>query len=62
MKNWISTLWCKTMHGRAMWPIHGKYICPDCLREYPVFWEETQEPVVSLTKPRAVPSRISVAP
>jgi len=22
-----------------MWPIHGKYICPQCLREYPVAWE-----------------------
>jgi hypothetical protein len=27
------------MHSRAMWPVHGKYICPDCLREYPVIWE-----------------------
>ncbi len=26
------------MHSKAMWPIHGKYICPDCLREYPVAW------------------------
>jgi hypothetical protein len=22
-----------------MWPIHGKYICPTCLQEYPVAWE-----------------------
>jgi hypothetical protein len=22
-----------------MWPIHGKYICPQCLQEYPVAWE-----------------------
>jgi hypothetical protein len=28
------------MHSKAMWPMHGKYICPDCLREYPVVWEE----------------------
>lgn len=26
------------MHSKAMWPIHGKYVCPDCLREYPVAW------------------------
>lgn len=26
------------MHSKAMWPIHGRYICPDCLREYPVEW------------------------
>ncbi len=40
MWNRISEMWCKSMHSRAMWPIHGKYICPDCLREYPVIWEE----------------------
>ena len=40
MWNQISELWCKKMHSKAMWPIHGKYICPDCLREYPVAWEE----------------------
>jgi len=22
-----------------MWPIHGKYICQDCMREYAVTWE-----------------------
>jgi len=22
-----------------MWPMHGKYICPRCLCEYPVPWE-----------------------
>ena len=27
------------MHNQAMWPIHGKYICPQCLQEYPVAWE-----------------------
>jgi hypothetical protein len=26
------------MHSKAMWPMHGKYICPDCFREYPVEW------------------------
>jgi hypothetical protein len=41
MLNWISELWCKRMHSGAMWPIHGKYICPDCLREYPVVWERS---------------------
>jgi len=27
------------MHSRTMWPIHGKYTCPQCLREYAVSWE-----------------------
>jgi len=35
----ISELWCRKMHSRAMWPIHGKYICQDCMREYAVTWE-----------------------
>jgi hypothetical protein len=36
----ISELWCRSMHDKAMWPMHGKYTCPDCLREYPVVWED----------------------
>lgn len=39
MLDWIRTTWCKSMHNQAMWPIHGKYICPQCLQEYPVAWE-----------------------
>ena len=35
----ISELWCKRMHSRAMWPIHGKYLCRQCLREHTVTWE-----------------------
>jgi hypothetical protein len=38
MRNWIDRieeLWCVAMHDRAMWPIHGKYRCGTCLREYP---------------------------
>jgi len=40
MLNWISEFWCKSTHTAAMWPIHGRYICPQCLREYPVKWED----------------------
>lgn len=39
MINWIRSTWCKSMHTGAMWPMHGKYICPRCLREYAVDWE-----------------------
>ena len=39
MLHWIRTTWCKSMHNQAMWPMHGKYICPQCLQEYPVAWE-----------------------
>ncbi len=34
----ISTAWCKTMHKRSMWPIHGRYVCSECFREHPVMW------------------------
>ena len=39
MWNRISAIWCQKLHGKAMWPIHGKYICPRCLREHRVTWE-----------------------
>jgi hypothetical protein len=39
MFTWMMRLWCRRVHRRAMWPIHGKYICSRCLREYPVNWE-----------------------
>jgi hypothetical protein len=39
MLNWIAETWCKTMHKGPMWPIHGRYTCSECLREYTVPWE-----------------------
>ena len=39
MWNRISDLWCKKMHRRAMWPMHGKYICQQCLRQHAIKWE-----------------------
>jgi hypothetical protein len=39
MLNWISGVWCKTMHRQVMWPIHGQYLCPICLHVYAVKWE-----------------------
>jgi hypothetical protein len=44
MFNWIATAWCQKIHTRAMWPIHGKYTCPQCLREYPVPWASLPSP------------------
>jgi hypothetical protein len=37
--NRIEELWCTNMHSNVMWPIHGKYRCGSCLREYPVGFE-----------------------
>ncbi len=35
----IERLWCAHMHTATMWPIHGKYRCGTCLREYEVAFE-----------------------
>ena len=45
MWNKLSVFWCKHMHSQAMWPIHGRYICPTCLREYRVGWEHMRKTV-----------------
>jgi hypothetical protein len=61
MWNQMSRWWCKRMHSKAMWPIHGHYICPDCHREYPVTWEVTP-PAVEYRRqpqPRAEPAQTS---
>jgi hypothetical protein len=43
MLNWLSELWCRSMHSGAMWPMHGKYVCPKCWREYPIYWGNAAE-------------------
>jgi hypothetical protein len=42
MLKWISVMWCKAMHPQPMWPIHGQYVCPTCMRRYSVPWEGAQ--------------------
>jgi hypothetical protein len=37
----MEQLWCEHMHTATMWPIHGKYRCGLCLREYAVGFEST---------------------
>ena len=44
MSNWLAGLWCRKMHSGAMWPMHGRYVCPRCWREYAVEWEVGEEP------------------
>lgn len=41
--------WCRQMHNRPMWPVQGKYICSQCLRQHPVPWE-ARTPVVMPTR------------
>ena len=37
--NQLGTWWCMRMHSTAMWPLHGKYRCRTCLREFAVEFE-----------------------
>jgi hypothetical protein len=32
--------WCRQTHNSVLHPMHGKYICGVCLREWPVPWAE----------------------
>jgi hypothetical protein len=48
----ISELWCRNMHSKAMWPIHGRYICSECYREYRVEWQDP----IKATEPASVPA------
>jgi hypothetical protein len=40
MMDQIQEFWCTRMHAGVMWPIHGRYQCRTCLREYPVHFED----------------------
>jgi len=63
MLNWISGVWCKTMHrGQAMWPIHGQYLCPTCLHVYEVKWEPYVSAQQALPPSRSELSIPSTAP
>jgi hypothetical protein len=35
--------WCRVMHQRLLWPIHGQYECSVCLRRFAVPWSNSPE-------------------
>jgi len=35
----IANYWCQRMHKRTMWPIHGRYVCRQCGRQFLVNWD-----------------------
>jgi len=47
--------WCKLTHRDPMWPIHGYYLCRECLRQYPVQWELHPQPA-------SIPAQMSTRP
>ena len=57
------------MHKRTAWPIHGRYLCKDCGREFLVEWDGpytftgtvvtlTRVPAESPQMPGRVPPRV----
>ena len=60
---WIKRVWCKLFHRRAMWPMHGRYICPKCLQEYLVYWEDDvlRKPATASARLVAYPPALPVA-
>ena len=36
----MGRLWCRLMHSQISWPIHGRYRCLVCFREYEVCWAD----------------------
>jgi len=50
----IAEGWCKTMHKHSTWPIHGRYSCRDCGREYTIEWTEP-----AAAKPRPDAARVT---
>jgi hypothetical protein len=38
----LADTWCTLMHEQPMWPIHGRYECRTCGRQYPVPWAEPE--------------------
>lgn len=39
----MGNLWCHLLHDSPMWPIHGRYVCRTCMRQYAVPWAETRQ-------------------
>ena len=38
-----SITWCGIFRSGTLWPVHGHYRCPACLRIYAVRWQEGVE-------------------
>ncbi len=58
----VETLWCQQMHPAPMWPAHGYYQCPECLRRYPVPWETPGKDSHRVTPTLSVSPALSPVP
>ncbi|HVX64996.1 MAG TPA: hypothetical protein VHA11_00265 [Bryobacteraceae bacterium] len=53
----LQALWCRAMHPAPMWPVHGQYRCPLCMRSHRVAWDDPTpfEPVPLADAPAEQP-------
>ena len=59
LMNRVEKIWCEQMHSAILWPIHGKYRCAKCHREYPATFERHRTPQPAVVAPgEAAESRI----
>ena len=60
LMNRIETIWCEQMHSTVMWPIHGKYRCGKCMREYAVPFEAVETiGLHAVPRGNGVPARLA---
>ena len=38
----IGDVWCRLMHDKISWPVHGVYHCLTCGRVHEVTWNQNQ--------------------
>jgi hypothetical protein len=58
--SFIGRAWCRAVHKRTMWPIHGEYECSTCLRRYPVMWTTETGPALVKSR-RSASKKVSIA-
>ncbi len=53
----VAESWCRLAHPQPMWPIHGHYLCPKCLRRHAVAWDNNNvlEPEPAMAARQASP-------
>src|SRR5579863_5554481 len=57
----LGRLWCASMHGSPMWPIHSQYQCRTCGRHYAVPWDADRFPLAPGSPTTAQPVPIGRA-
>lgn len=63
-KNFFDSLgeyWCQMVHKKTTWPMHGRYVCQECFRVYPVTWEAPMWPPEPYTQNSNEQSHVPLA-